>query len=533
VLLPLDAEADIDGGRLNCVGRLLDRTIERLGGDRPCLVGENEVWTYDELRRRSNQVARVLTEDLGVVPGNRVLLRGFNSPWTVACWLGCLRAGAVVVTTVPQLRAAELGSMVEIARPQVVLCDARLLKDLEEAVADTLEEHRPAVTVMDGADSELSRRAALKPDTFDTVPTAADDVALLAFTSGTTGRPKATVHSHSDVIAIAETFSRHVLRPEASDVFTGTPPLGFTFGLGGLLVFPLSVGASVVLLEQGSPDRLVEAIERHRATVVFTAPTAYRAMLPKIAEHDVSSLRRCVSAGEPLPVTTRRSFAEATGQDIIEGIGSTELLHIFIAAADGDIREGATGKVVKGFEARVVDDQGHPVPDGVLGRLAVRGPTGCRYLADERQRDYVRDGWNLTGDLYTRDEDGYFWYWSRSDDLIVSSGYKIAPIEVENALLAHPDVLEAAVVGVPDTERGSLVTAHVVLAVTADPGPATARALQDFVKDRIAPYKYPRQVVFSDRLPKTNTGKLTRYRLREDSAGSTDRRENEVAEHVR
>ncbi|WHT22021.1 AMP-binding protein [Crossiella sp. CA-258035] len=498
--------------RLNCAVTLLDDTIARHGADRPCLLTPGgETWTYGQLRDRANQVARVLVEDLGLVPGNRVLLRGPNNPWLVACWFAVLRAGGVAVTTMPLLRAGELRALAEISKPAIALCDNRFLDDL--AAADI-----PAISYGGDTPADLTVRAAAKPVDFEPVRTAADDVALLAFTSGTTGRPKATLHFHRDVLANSDTFARHVLRPTAEDVFTGTPPLGFTFGLGGLVVFPLHVGAATLLLERATPAQLAEAVRAHGVTVLFTAPTAYRAILAAGHADRLRGLRRCVSAGEALPSAVWHEFQRSTGLRIIEGIGATELLHIFISAADEQIRPGATGKPVPGFRAEILDSDGKPLPDGEVGRLAVRGPTGCRYLDDERQLSYVQDGWNLTGDAYLRDADGYFWYQARTDDMIISSGYNIAGPEVENALLSHAEVVECGVVGAPDEQRGMVVHAYVVLTPGVTGDAAKVAELQEFVKSVIAPYKYPRVIEFLPELPRTTTGKLQRFRLRERAA---------------
>jgi 2-aminobenzoate-CoA ligase len=497
--------------RLNCAVELLDKTIDRHGGDRRCLLSPTQAWSYDDLRRHADGVAHVLVEDLGLIPGNRVLLRGPNNPWLVACWLGVLKAGGVVVTTMPLLRPGELSVICDMARIDLALCDHRFVDDLAAAGIPGLH----TVTYGSEAPDDLVQRAAAKPGRFPAVDTAADDVALLAFTSGTTGRPKATMHFHRDVLANADTFSRHLLRPTSDDIFTGTPPLAFTFGLGGLVVFPLHAGAATLLLEKASPDVLADAVAEHGVTVLFTAPTAYRAMLAAGGVDRLASLRRCVSAGEALPRSTWEAFHDATGVRVIDGIGATEMLHIFISAADDDIRPGSTGKAVPGFVARVVDDEGRPVPDGEIGRLAVKGPTGCRYLADARQRVYVQGGWNLTGDTYIRDADGYFWYQARSDDMIISSGYNIAGPEVEDALHRHPDVAECGVVGAPDDTRGTVVMAYVVLRPGVAGDDAKAKELQDFTKAEIAPYKYPRRIEFVDVLPRTNTGKLQRFRLRD------------------
>ena len=498
--------------RLNCATELLDRVVERLGGDRPCLLdGAGGTWSYADLLRTANQVARVLVDDLRVEPGERVLLRGPNNPWLVACWLGVLKAGAVVVTTMPLLRSSELRVICDMAQVRIALSDSRFVEELVKAEVPDLR-----IVEYGGPTAEdLVLRAAAKPEDFGNVDTAADDVCLLAFTSGTTGKPKSTMHFHRDVLAIADTFSTHVVKPRPDDVFAGSPPLAFTFGLGGLVVFPLRVGASSVLLEKATPDELFQAVERHRVSVLFTAPTAYRAALRNIEDYDLSSLRRCVSAGEALPSATWQAFYDATGVRIIDGIGATEMLHVFLASCDDEIRPGSTGKPVPGYTACVLDEHGRPVPDGQPGLLAVKGPTGCRYLADDRQAVYVRGGWNITGDVFVRDADGYFWYQARSDDMIVSSGYNIAGPEVERALLSHPDVLECGVVGAPDPDRGTVVTAFVVLSPGVPATPETVRCLQDHVKEQIAPYKYPRAVRFVDTLPKTEAGKLQRFALRE------------------
>jgi 2-aminobenzoate-CoA ligase len=505
--------------RLNCAWELLDPVIGRLGPDRPCLLPQDPEaapWSYGDLARAANRIARVLTEDFGLVPGHRVLLRGPNNPWLAACWFGVILAGGVAVTTMPLLRAAELRTICEIASVRLALCDDRFVTDLAQADVPGLrtigyDASAPAA----GSGGSLAGLAAGKPATFSPVPTAADDVALIAFTSGTTGRPKAAMHFHRDVLAVADTFSAHVLKPVPEDIFSGTPPLAFTFGLGALLIFPLRAGAATLLVERASPAELADLIAARGVTVVSTAPTAYRAMLAAGKADQLRGLRRPVSAGETLPGSVWHAFREATGVSIIDGIGSTELLHIFISAADEQIRPGATGLAVPGYRAAILDESGAPVPDGQPGRLAVKGPTGCKYLADDRQRSYVSDGWNFTGDTYVRDADGYFWYQARSDDMIVSAGYNIAGPEVEEVLLGHPAVAECGVVGVPDEARGQLVKAFVVLADGRTGGPELVAELQELVKASIAPYKYPRAIEFLPALPRTSTGKLQRFRLRD------------------
>ena len=503
---------------LNCATELLDRNAAR-DGERTALVWPGGSWRYGELLSAANRIANVLVEDLGLQPGNRVLLHGPNNALMAACWFAILKAGGIVVCTMPLLRARELRYVVDKARVTHALTDARCADPVDE-VAGAGSTLREVVRfgMAEGEPGSLEARMAAKPDRFDDVPTAADDVALIAFTSGTTGTAKGTMHFHRDVLAIADTFSRHVLRPTPDDVFCGSPPFAFTFGLGGLLIFPMRAGASSLLLEKTTPPLLLEGIRAHGATVCFTAPTAYRAVLDEVRSGGAGRLAKCVSAGETLPKATFEAWEDATGIRIIDGIGSTEMLHIFISAAGADIRPGSTGLAVPGYRARCIDDDGAEAPRGEVGRLAVRGPTGCRYLDDpDRQRAYVQDGWNLTGDAYVQDEDGYFWYQARTDDMIVSSGYNIAGPEVEAVLLEHPGVQECAVIGVPDEERGQVVKAVVVLRNGTAPGPDTVKVLQDFVKRQIAPYKYPRVVEFATELPRTLTGKLQRFRLREDA----------------
>jgi 2-aminobenzoate-CoA ligase len=505
--------------RLNCAAELLDGAVANGHGARPAIVTPERRLTYDELLAEANRIANVLRDDLGLVPGNRVLLRGFNNDVMAACWLAVVKAGCVVVTTMPLLRAKELTDVIQAARITHAICDLRLAEELRSALpaCPTLG---TVVYSHDDGENGLAARAARRPATFANVDTAADDVCMIAFTSGTTGRPKGTMHFHRDVLAICDTFPPSSFAPSPEDVFVGTPPLAFTYGLGGALLFPLRAGASTALIEKPSPEALLDAIQRFGATVCFTAPTSYRAMAPLAKGYDLRTLRACVSAGETLPVGTRTLWEDATGVRIIDGIGSTEMLHIFIAASGDEIRAGATGKPVPGYVACVLDDDGKPLPAGSVGRLAVKGPTGCRYLADPRQRDYVQHGWNLTGDAYRLDEDGYFWYQARTDDMIISSGYNIAGPEVEGALLEHPRVLECAVVGAPDEARGTIVKAFVVLR-DGDGDAALATELQDFVKARIAPYKYPRAIEFVRELPRTQTGKLQRYKLRTPAAAET------------
>jgi 2-aminobenzoate-CoA ligase len=499
--------------RLNAAVELLDQRVAAGEGDRTVFHFPGGTWTYRQLFETANRMAHVLVEDLGIVPGNRVLLRGPNNPMMAACWFAVLKAGGVAVATMPLLRVRELTYIADKAKIRLALTDARVAAECDQAMR--VAGGRSVLFNCPDPDA-LDTLMAGKPATFDNVDTAADDTAMIAFTSGTTGQGKGTMHFHRDILAACDCFPAYVLKAESDDIFCGSPPLAFTFGLGGILLFPLRIGAATLLLEQASPPHLLKGIAEHRATVVFTAPTAYRAMTELVKEHDISSLRKCVSAGETLPKATFEKWKEATGLEIIDGIGSTEMLHMFISSSGAEIRPGATGKVVPGYEARVIDDEGHQVPPGTIGHLAVRGPTGCRYLDNlERQRGYVQNGWNLPGDSYIQDVDGYFWYQARTDDMIISGGHNISGPEVEAVLLDHPAVAECGVVGAPDEIRGNIVKAYVVLRAGIDPGPERVKELQDFVKAEIAPYKYPRAIEFLDSLPRTATGKLQRFRLRE------------------
>ena len=503
--------------RLNVGVELTDAMVDRGYGDRIALIGNGRRRTYKELADWTNRLARAMVENLGLKPGNRVLIRSANNPAMVACWLAATKAGAVVVNSMPMLRAGELAALVNKAEISHALCDTRLMDEMT-ACAKT-SPFLKSVVGFDGTsnhDAELDRLALEKPVNYGAVDTAQDDVALLGFTSGTTGTPKATMHFHRDLLIIADGYAREILGVVPDDVFVGSPPLAFTFGLGGLAIFPLRFGAAATLLENASPPNMIEIIEKYKATVCFTAPTAYRAMLAAMDQGaDLSSLRAAVSAGETLPAPVFEDWKRKTGKPMLDGIGATEMLHIFISNRFDDHRAACTGKPVTGYEAKIVDQDGAEVSRGIVGRLAVRGPTGCRYLADDRQAVYVKDGWNITGDSFSMDEDGYLHFAARNDDMIVSAGYNIAGPEVEAALLSHPFVAECAVVGKPDTQRGTIVQAHVVLTKDVPKDVSTIKLLQEHVKAKIAPYKYPRDIQFIAALPKTPTGKIQRFALRE------------------
>jgi 2-aminobenzoate-CoA ligase len=500
--------------RLNCVSAFVDDWVAGGHGDRTCLISPAERVSYGQLADRVNRIANVLTRDLGLVPGNRVLLRGPNSPMMVAAYFAVIKAGGVVVATMPLLRAKEIAFPLTKAEIRLALCDVRLADEMEKArsLAPTLER----IIYWGREDADSLEALMMKPgyESFETCDTASDDVCLVAFTSGTTGVPKGTMHFHRDMLAICDTFGKYVLCANPDDRFIGSPPIAFTFGLGGLVLFPLRIGAATILLEKAAPDDLLLAFRQFGATVCFTAPTAYRYMLGKLAGHDLSMLRKCVSAGETLPAVTFEAWRSATGIRIIDGLGSTEMLHVFVSCREEDMRAGATGKAIPGYEARVIDEAGGEVRRGTAGRLATRGPTGCRYLDDKRQAEYVQNGWNITGDTYVQAEDGYFRYQARSDDMIISAGYNIAGPEVETALLTHPAVAECGVVGQPDDERGQIVKAYVILRNGFAPDLAMTQQLQEHVKATVAPFKYPRAIEYVSSLPRTETGKLQRFELR-------------------
>lgn len=507
--------------RLNCAAELLDRMVlgpgENRHADRPAIhamTGGGEwSWSYRQLLARANRIAHVLSEDLGLVPGNRVLLRAPNNPMLAACWFAVMKAGGVAVSTMQLLRERELGQIIGKARIGLALCDIRLIAEMQ-AAAKRCPDMKRIVCFNDGGAGSLEAMSAAKPATFDNVNTAAEDPALIAFTSGTTGQPKAVVHFHRDVMVMCDAWPRSVVRPGENDVFCGTPPLAFAFGLAVMLCVPLRFGASSVLTEKVTPAGLLQTIQDFRCSVTATVPTFLSQMAALAGDYDISSLKKAISSGEALPDATRQMFRRATGLELIDGLGSTEMMQTFISHTPERARQGATGYVIPGYRAQVVDRRGRPCAPGVVGQLAVKGPSGCLYLDDERQREYVKNGWNLTGDSVSMDQDGYFYFQGRTDDLIVSAGYNIGGTEIESTLLSHEAVAECAVVGIPDEQRGEIVSAFVVLKPGYQAGDAIAKALQDFVKASIAPYKYPRRIEFVATLPRSETGKLMRFKLR-------------------
>jgi 2-aminobenzoate-CoA ligase len=513
--------------RVNLVEALLDGAASKGWSDRPMLRSDRITLTYADAQARVDRIAQVLVEDLGLVPGNRVLLRGGNSIGMALAWLAVVKAGLISVATMPLLRARELGDIIEKSQPTVAVCDAKLLDELKSAQA----EHPVLQTIVPfnlmNEPGSLAVLSAQKNGEFHPCPTAADDIALMAFTSGTTGKPKAAVHTHRDVLAACEAWPRHVLKAVPDDIVVGSPPLAFTFGLGGLLVFPMWAGASVYFPDiPYTPEAMVQRIKAVGATICYTAPTFYRQMAPFARQHGLPSLRICVSAGEGLPDATRQLWKESTGIEMVDGIGATEMFHIFISSAGAQVRRGAIGQVVPGYTARVVDESGHEVPRGTVGKLSVVGPTGCKYLDDPRQANYVKAGWNYPGDAFLQDADGYFFFQARDDDMIITAGYNVGGPEVEDALLRHPAVAECGVIGQPDAERGTIVKAFCVLKAGHAGDQAMVKALQDHVKATIAPYKYPREIEFVAQLPRTETGKLQRFRLRQNATPALFQKEN-------
>lgn len=499
---------------LNCAEQLLDIHIQENRGHHIAIRTFETTWTFQDLYDKANQIANALTDDMDFVSGNRVLIRSANNPMFVACWFGILKAGGIVVATMPLLREKELSVMIESAEITHVFCDYRLKEEMDLVRSPFLKK----VVHYDGSEKtncELEDMLQHKSKTFTNYKTKSDSVSLIGFTSGTTGNPKMTAHYHRDIVLICEAFPKYSLQPKPEDIFTGSPPLGFTFGLGGLVLFPFYYGASTFLIEKPSPELLLEAIQKHKITVCFTAPTAWRVLATKVKEYDISSLRKCISAGETLPLKVWEDWYDATGLKIIDGIGATEMLHIFISSNDDNMKKGATGLPIHGYEAKIVDKKGNDLGVNEPGRLAVRGITGCRYLnRTDKQKEYVQNGWNLTGDIFKKDEDGYFWFIARGDDMIISSGYNIAAIEVESVLLTHPEIAECAVVGLPDEERGMLVCSYIVLKDKSKAGNDFGKSIQNWFKDVAAPYKYPREIRFLDSLPKTETGKIQRYKLK-------------------
>lgn len=499
---------------LNCVDKLLDNHIKEGRGNAIAIQTFTEIWTFQDLYEKSNQIAHVLVEDLGFVSGNRVLIRSANNPMFVACWFAILKAGGIVVATMPLLREKELSVMIESAEISHAFCDIRLCDEMNLVKSPFLK----SVCTYDGSNenpSELEQLMASKPTTFHNYHTLSTSICLIGFTSGTTGKPKMTSHYHRDILLICEAFPKYSLQPTPDDIFTGSPPLGFTFGLGGLVLFPFYYGASTFLIEKPSPELLLKAIEDYKITICFTAPTAWRIITSKVKEFDISSLRKCVSAGEALPLKVWEDWYEATGLKIIDGIGSTEILHIFISSNEENMRKGATGLPIRGYEAKIIDKKGNEVAVNEPGRLAVRGITGCKYLnSKDKQKEYVQNKWNITGDIFRKDEDGYFWFVARGDDMIISSGYNIAAIEVESVLLTHDSIAECAVVGLPNEERGMLVCAYIVLKEQQKASNEFAKSIQDWFKEVAAPYKYPREIRFIENLPKTETGKIQRFKLK-------------------
>jgi 2-aminobenzoate-CoA ligase len=504
--------------QLNCAAELLDHWVRQGQGNSPAVFSATGSLTYRQLQEQVDRVAHVLTKDMGLVPGNRVLLRSANNAMLAICWLAVAKAGLVAVPTMPLLREKELVEVIDKAQVGAALCDKQLAAALQ-AAQQRCPVLQQIVYFNEAAEHGLEARMSAWHEPFLAVNTAADDPVLIAFTSGSTGKPKATVHFHRDILAICDCFPRSIVQMRADDICIGTPPLAFTFGLGALLVFALRVGGATVLLEKLTPASMLQAVDDYHATVMWSTPLFYRQMSALAGQFQLATLRQCVSAGEALPVATRTQWREATGIEIIDGIGSTEMLHIFIASASTDVRPGATGKPIPGYQACILGDDGNALPSGTPGRLAVKGPTGCRYLADERQRSYVQYGWNITGDVYLMDDDGYFWFQARADDIILTAGYNVAGPEVEGALLLHPAVAECAVVGVPDAARGMIVKAFVVLKSGYLGNDVMVQTLQEFVKQHIAPYKYPRAIEFCEALPRAGTGKIQRYKLRQLAQG--------------
>lgn len=496
--------------QINAATELLSGAINSGFGARKAIMMDDLVWSYNDLDKISNKIAAALKKDYKIIPGNRVLLRGNNTPMLAAIWYGILKAGGIAVTTMTMLRQKELDPIIDIAKINIIIIENNLSID----VMDTCKGKVKHVLSFGDDECDIEKAIMNKDGDFNAVKTAADDVAILAFTSGTTGVPKATMQFHRDILAMADSFAQHILKPHFTDIFCGSPPLAFTFGLGGLLVFPARFKASVVYFSGGGPDTILDVVEKYNVTTLFTAPTAYKVMSDHLEGRDISSLKKCISAGENLPLSVSDKFYDKTAIRLIDGIGATEMIHVFISASGDDIRPGSTGRAVPGYEADIWGDDNKPLPRGEAGRLVVRGPTGCRYLYGDRQNTYVKNGWNITGDIFKQDTQGYFWFVARGDDIIVTSGYNVGSPEVEQAVIAHAAVHECAVIGAPDPDRGTIIKAFIVLNENYKASDQLIKDIQTFVKNSIAPYKYPRAIEFIDQLPKSATGKLLRKDLK-------------------
>jgi 2-aminobenzoate-CoA ligase len=493
---------------LNCVEKLLDNHIAEGSGNNICIRTFDSTWTYQDLYEKSNQIAHFLVNEMGLQSGNRVLMRSANNPLMVACWFAILKAGGIVVATMPLLRSKELKTIIDCAEISHAFCDEKLADEINLTSSDFLK------NIAFFGNETFEKNLNSKPKTFENYNSNSNDVALIGFTSGTTGLPKMTAHFHKDILNICEAFPQYSLQPTPNDIFTGSPPLGFTFGLGGLVLFPMYFGASTFLIEKPSPDVLLQAIQEFKITICFTAPTAWRVITTKVKDYDISSLRKCVSAGETLPLKVWQDWFDATNLKIIDGIGATEMLHIFISSNEENMKPGATGLPITGYEAKLIDKNGNDLPKNATGKLAVRGITGCKYLnRPEKQKEYVKNGWNITGDIFHQDAEGFYHFVARGDDMIISSGYNIAAIEVESVLISHPEISECAVVGCPDEERGMLVCAYIVLNDTSKKSEEMKHNIQNWFKENAAPYKYPRKIEFIENLPKTETGKIQRFKL--------------------
>ena len=504
--------------RFNAAAHFVDRNVAEGRGASPAFLCEGQTLSYADLQALANRTGNAL-RSLGVETADRVVMICLDGPEFLGTFWGAIKIGAVPVPVNTLLRAADYRHVLHDSQARVAVVSAPLLAEAAPALRESSSTH---VLVAGPHEPFLSWEAHVRPAsaTLDAAPTSRDDPAFWLYSSGSTGPPKGAVHLQHDMFVCAETYARQVLGIRSTDRVFSAAKLFFAYGLGNAGYFPLSVGAqSVLFAPRPTPEATFEVIARYRPTLFFAVPTLYAGMLAlKDAErrYDTSSLRLCVSAGEALPAEMYARWLERFGVEIIDGMGTTELLHMCLSNRPGAVRPGASGLPVPGYDATIVDEAGVPVARGEIGSLRVRGDSvmASYWNQPEKTRQTLHGEWLLTGDKYYQDEDGYFWYCGRSDDMLKVGGRWVSPVEVEATLIAHPAVLESAVVG-QEAEDGLVkAKAFVVLKEPAHASAALAAELQSFVKAKIAPYKAPRWVEFVDSLPKTATGKIQRFRLR-------------------
>ncbi len=510
--------------KLNIAEVLVDDNLKR--GDKPAILYEDRQIKYRELQLMINKFGNAL-KVLDVKPYDRVMLRLPNIPEFIVSSLAVQKLGAVSVPTFTLLKAKELSYIASDCEAKVLITTPSLLEDVEKAKGElktirhiVLADAKPSEVeapyiAFDYLMDDFKEATGLEPVRVDQ-----DEVTLLLYTSGTTGPPKGCIHTHRHYLAVADCYAKNVLQAREDDVWGGPPTMAFAYGHTGLICNPLRHGATTSLVGSGrfEPASMFQLIEKHGISVFYGVPTAYRTMVAlkhERGKYDFSSLRVCVTAGEPCPPSLYYTIKEFFGCEVLEHMGCTELFNGFISTRFGQVKPGSMGLAVPGYDVRILGDDGNEVKTGEVGHLAVAGPIGIRYWKlPEKQAESVRNGWNHTGDMAYKDEEGFFWFASRSDDIIKTAAYRVSPHEVEEALIKHGAVAEAGVIGVPDLERGQIIKAFIVLKPDHKPSSRLEEELRVFVKDQIAPYKAPKEVEFVKELPKTETGKIRRAELK-------------------